>query len=221
MNVLTILRSVEELLYEVMSWLLFYPLTLWMTLRRPLRTMEYSDREQRDKPDKQYLETLSPPLFLVLSILLAHAVEIAFGLQFAGGRSAIGRFVTENDQTLLGFRALVFSLPGLLFAWLSLRLTRKHVDRESLRTPFFAQCYLSGTMAILTSLGTSGIRVASEVATFVGATVVVAVLLWYLRVQSSWLRKQTGLRAIPAAGVAVLTLMVSFAFALGASLLIS
>ena len=41
MNVLTILRSVEELLYEVMSWLLFYPRTLFMTLRHPLRTMRY------------------------------------------------------------------------------------------------------------------------------------------------------------------------------------
>ena len=69
MNVLTILRSVEELLYEVMAWLLFYPLTLWKTLRRPLQTMAY---EQKDKPDKQDLETLSPPLFLVLSILLVH-----------------------------------------------------------------------------------------------------------------------------------------------------
>ena len=39
MNVLTILRSVEELLYEVMSWLLFYPRTLWTTLTRPLATM--------------------------------------------------------------------------------------------------------------------------------------------------------------------------------------
>ncbi|HUH09643.1 MAG TPA: hypothetical protein VLZ73_03745, partial [Brevundimonas sp.] len=69
MNVLTILRSVEELLYEVISWLLFYPRTLWMTVTRPLRTMRYSDSEQRDRPEQQYLETLSPPLFLVLSIL--------------------------------------------------------------------------------------------------------------------------------------------------------
>lgn len=63
MNVLTILRSVEELLYKVISWLLFYPLTFWRTLTRPMGTMRYSDAEQRDKAEKQYLETLSPPLF--------------------------------------------------------------------------------------------------------------------------------------------------------------
>lgn len=221
MNVLTILRSVEELLYEVMSWLLFYPLTLWMTLRRPLRTMAYSDSEQRDKPEKQYLETLSPPLFLVLSILLAHAVELAFGLQQVEGGSAIGRFVTGNDQVLLGFRALVFGLPGLIFAWLALRLTGKHVDRESLRTPFFAQCYLSGTTAILISLGSSGVRYPDETATIVGMTVILAATLWYVRVQAVWLQKETGLKLWPALGLTLLTFVASITLAIAALLLMS
>lgn len=33
------LKSVEELLYELVFWLLFYPLTLWKCVRRPIRTM--------------------------------------------------------------------------------------------------------------------------------------------------------------------------------------
>jgi hypothetical protein len=201
MNVLTILRSVEELLYEVISWLLFYPLTLWKTLRRPLTTMEYSDREQRDKPEKQYLETLSPPLFLVLSILLAHAVEIGVGLGEGEARSVLGRFLLQNEQMLLGFRALIFSLPGLIFAWLALKLNRKRIDRESLRAPFFAQCYLSGTTAILTSLGSSGIRYPSEAATLAGLFVILAITVWYLTVQWRWLRQETSAGPVLALGL--------------------
>lgn len=201
MNVLTILRSVEELLYEVISWLLFYPLTLWKTLCRPLTTMEYSDREQRDKPEKQYLETLSPPLFLVLSILLAHAVEIGVGLGDGEASSVLGRFLLQNEQTLLGFRALIFSLPGLIFAWLALKLNRKRVDRESLRAPFFAQCYLSGTTAILTSLGSSGIRYPSEAATLAGLFVILAITAWYLAVQWRWLRQETPAGTVQALGL--------------------
>lgn len=201
MNVLTILRSVEELLYEVISWLLFYPLTLWKTLRRPLTTMEYSDREQRDKPEKQYLETLSPPLFLVLSILLAHAVEIGVGLGDGEARSVLGRFLLQNEQMLLGFRALIFSLPGLIFAWMALKLNRKRIDRESLRAPFFAQCYLSGTTAILTSLGSSGIRYPSEAATVAGLFVILAITVWYLTVQWRWLRQETSAGAVLALGL--------------------
>ena len=219
MNVLTILRSVEELLYEVISWLLFYPLTLWKTLCRPLTTMEYSDREQRDKPEKQYLETLSPPLFLVLSILLAHAVEIGVGLGDGEASSVLGRFLLQNEQTLLGFRALIFSLPGLIFAWLALKLNRKRVDRESLRAPFFAQCYLSGTTAILTSLGSSGIRYPSEAATLAGLFVILAITAWYLAVQWRWLRQETPAGTVQALGLTCLAFAGSMAIVTAVGLL--
>lgn len=221
MNVLTILRSVEELLYEVISWLLFYPLTLWRTLIHPLGIMDYSDREQHDKTDKQYLETLSPPLFLVLSILFAHAAELAFGLKLEDGHSTIGRLITQNEQTLLGFRALMFSLPGLVFAWLSLRLKGKRIDRESLRTPFFAQCYLSGTTAILVSLGTSGIRYPSEIATLIGAAVIVGATLWYLTVQWKWLQRETGARRAQSLGLTLIAFLGAMGLVGVAGMLIS
>ncbi|MFS0709942.1 hypothetical protein [Brevundimonas phoenicis] len=193
MNVLTLLRSVEELLYEVMSWLLFYPITFWRTLSRPLETMRYSDAEQRDKAERQYLETLSPPLFLVLSILLAHGLELALGFQIAQGNNALGRLVSGNDQALLGFRALIFSLPALLFACLALRLQKRRIDRDSLRAPFFAQCYLSGATAIIVSLGFSGARLPGENTTIVGDVFVALATVWYLWVQWRWIKQETAL----------------------------
>ncbi len=198
MNVLTILRSVEELLYEVMSWLLFYPRTLAATLRHPLKTMRYSDQEQRDKPEKQYLETLSPPLFLVLSILLAHGIELAFGFRTESGGSGLGRFVVGNDQNLLAFRALMFSLHPLLFAWVGLKLSGKKIDRDTLRAPFFAQCYLSGATSILVSLASLGVRDPREWTTLLGVGVVIAASVWYVGVQRLWLMRVEGLTPLRA-----------------------
>lgn len=43
-----ILRSIEELLYEVMTWLIFYPRTMWQVIRHPGRMIDYSDHEQTD-----------------------------------------------------------------------------------------------------------------------------------------------------------------------------
>lgn len=192
MNAMKILQSVEELLYEVMSWLLFYPRTLWMTLIHPLRTMKYSDAEQRDKPEKQYLETLSPPLFLVLSILLAHGIELAFGFRIEQDRTEISRLVTTNDQNLLVFRALMFSLHPLLFAWVFLKLSRRKVDRDSLRPPFFAQCYLSGATSILVSVAALGVRDPREWTTLLGAAVVLAATVWYVSIQRLWLMHVDG-----------------------------
>ena len=77
MNFFNLLQSLDELLYEVMSWLVFYPITMWRTLVRPLKMMDYSDVEQGDASDQQYTDTLSPPLFLLLSLILVNAAEIA------------------------------------------------------------------------------------------------------------------------------------------------
>lgn len=191
MNAMKILQSVEELLYEVMSWLLFYPRTLAMTLRHPLRTMHYSDAEQRDKPEKQYLETLSPPLFLVLSILLAHGLELLFGVPVTDEPNPVSRFITANEQNLLAFRALMFSLHPLVFAWAFLKLSGHKVDRDSLRTPFFAQCYLAGATSILVSVGTLGVNDPLVWTTLAGMAIVVAITVWYIAIQ------RLGLMAIP------------------------
>ncbi|MEG1452921.1 hypothetical protein [Brevundimonas sp.] len=215
MNVLTILRSVEELLYEVISWLLFYPRTLWMTLTCPLETMYYSDQEQRDKPEKQYLETLSPPLFLVLSILLAHSLELALGFKVEHGTSEIGRLVTENEQGLLAFRALLFSLYAVIYAALALRLTGKRLDRESLRTPFFAQCYLSGAYAILISIGSTCIRYPNAWGVGSGSLIILLTTVWYIAVEIAWFRREC------AGHPFVATLTALGGFALGAAISLS
>lgn len=221
MNALTLLRSVEELLYEVVSWLVFYPKTLWMTLSRPLRTLAYSDREQHDKPDQQYLDTLSPPLFLVLSILLAHGIELAAGLHLNQSHSELGRMITSNDQTLLSVRALMFSLYTVAYAVLFLLLGRKRIDRETVRPPFFAQCFLSGALAILTSIGTTGIRYPGEVATLAGVGLILATVAWYLWVQTRWLARIEGIGGAVAFGWSVAAFAASTGAVIGMGLLIA
>ena len=215
MNPLMLLRSVEELLFEVVSWLVFYPKTLWMTLSRPLRTLAYSDREQRDKPDQQYLDTLSPPLFLVLSLLLAHGIELAAGLNLDQSRTEIGRMVTSNDQTLLSVRALMFSLYTVAYAVLFLVLSHKRIDRETVRPPFFAQCFLSGALAILTSAGTTGVRYPSEAATLAGSVLILATVTWYLWVQTRWLARIEGVGVAAAFGWSVLAFVASTGAVIG------
>lgn len=193
MDVLKILRSVEELLYEVMSWLIFYPRTLWLTLTRPLKTMRYSDQEQASESESRYAETLSPPLFLVLSILLAHGIEIVAHFKMPVARDGLGEMVTSSDQNLLVFRAVMFSLHPLMFAAAWLWLGGRRLDREKLRAPFFAQCYLAGATSILVSVGTAGVRYPSDVATAVGVVLIVVTTAWYLSVQRRWFMRIEGM----------------------------
>ena len=70
MNFMQLITSLDELLYEVMSWLIFFPVTLWRALRRPVEMMVYADTELSDAEDQQYIDTLNPPMLLP-SLLLA------------------------------------------------------------------------------------------------------------------------------------------------------
>ena len=43
MDFMRILQSLEEFLYEVMSWLVFYPRALWRTIGHPVAVAVYAD----------------------------------------------------------------------------------------------------------------------------------------------------------------------------------
>ena len=48
MDFFKLLRSLDELLFEILTWIIYYPRTLWMVVRRPLRMIDYSNHEQVD-----------------------------------------------------------------------------------------------------------------------------------------------------------------------------
>ena len=81
MDFIRIIRSLEELLYDVTTWLAFYPRTVWRIVATPGRMMRNSDAGQADAPDRQYTDTLSPPLFLMLTILFGHGIGLALGIE--------------------------------------------------------------------------------------------------------------------------------------------
>ncbi|QHL90464.1 hypothetical protein GVO57_05975 [Sphingomonas changnyeongensis] len=84
MDFMKLLKSFEELLYEVMVMLVFYPRTLYLTLRHPQRMMDYADTELGDVLSEQYDDTLSPPLFLMICLALSHVIGRAVARGDAG-----------------------------------------------------------------------------------------------------------------------------------------
>lgn len=220
MDFVKILRSFEEFLYEVLTWLLFYPRTLWRVLVRPLAMMEYSDREQHDPIEQKYTDALSPPLFLMLSILLAHMLELMVhqNVNFREGF----RSVFQTDQTFLLLRCVVFGLYPLMFATALLRQTGAVLDRETLRAPFFAQCYVTAPFALTLSIASLGARMKDPLLTTGSSVLGGVAIAWLLVVQTLWFRKRLGIGAIRAFVTAAVlwTAMALLISALGAALII-
>jgi hypothetical protein len=182
-----IIRSIENLLYEIMTWLVFYPRTLWQTIRHPLRMSEYSELEQSDAPEEQYTDMLSPPLFLLLSILITHGLELGFGAAESPPKGAIGRILYGSEETLLLTRAVVFSIYPLTYAVALVARSNRPLDRTTLRAPFYSQCYVAGLFALLISAAGLLAKTARYEVQIAGGVLLAAALVWYITVQSMWL----------------------------------
>jgi hypothetical protein len=187
---LRIVRSLEDLLYEVIAWLVFYPRTLGRILLRPSEMLRYSDTELTDTPDDQYVDTLSPPLFLMLTVLIAHGVELALGTSTATPKGTIGRMLLSSEQNLLLMRSLLFSIYALVGATTLLRLRRVPLDRKTMRGPFYAQCYLIAPFAL--GLYGAGImeRMPGVPIKVLGVILALVSIVWYLSVQTQWFKRQ-------------------------------
>lgn len=188
MDFIRILRSLEEFLYEVMTWLVFYPRTLLRSAIRPLETLEYSRTELHKPEEEQYGETLSPPLFLMLSLVISHLIELGLHLHpFASiGHKAEKLF--GSDQNLVILRSLMFAAYPLMFALQQVKEAKQPLTRKTLRGPFFGECYPASVFCLL--VGISGtIAQAWPERAWIGAGVVVLTSAWYVGLQTAWTKR--------------------------------
>jgi hypothetical protein len=205
MGFLSLLRSIEDLLYELMTWLLFYPRTLWQVIRHPVRMAAYSDTEQKDTPEEQYTDTLSPPLFLVLSILIAHAIELSLHTRIGAPREGFAKSLLSSQENLLFLRCILFSIYPLTFASTLVMRSEHDLDRNTLRGPFFSQCYLAGLFALLLSVGTILAQLQDQRLLVAAMGVTLLGLVWYITVQAIWFRDHLALSRGRSASIAIVT----------------
>ncbi|WP_415643109.1 hypothetical protein [Sphingomonas antarctica] len=185
-----LLKSLDDLLYEVMSWLIFWPLTLWRAVRHPLAMMRYADDELNDAPEDQYQAALSPPLFLLLSLVIAHILEIALvgDSPLLASRVGLSGFIS-NDTDLLAARMAMFSVFPLLMAVRALRSMNRPVTRDTLRQPFYAQCYAATPMALWASVAGTLLRMNVVGLQIAGVASFLVSIIWFVSVETAWFRR--------------------------------
>jgi hypothetical protein len=215
------LNSLDELLYEVMSWLVFWPVTLWRTLRHPLGMMDYADRQLMLPEDKQYGDAVSPPLFLALCLLLAHGVSIALGQddRLIRDQHGLSAMITDQTSALL-VRIVIFAAFPLLMAVRLIRLKRMRLDRETMRQPFYAQCYLAAVFALGLTLVAALSQLPGHAAHVAAALLLLATLLGYWAVEARWFAASAAIGLLRAAWSALAVLLQGFALLLFVGLLL-
>jgi len=186
MDFLKLIQSLDELLYEIMSWLIFYPVTLWRALTKPLKMMDYADTELGDPAERQYSDTLSPPLFLLLTVAFTHAIELSLvgQDQLVTSKTGLSAFISD-DSSLILVRVAFFSIFPLIMAARMVRARHVKLDRGPLKPPFYSQCYVTAPFAMM--LSGSSILLRMDVALGVaGLLLFVFALLWFGTLQILW-----------------------------------
>ena len=209
MDLLKWIKSLDDLLFELMSWLVFWPLTLLRTLLGPLKMMRYADAQLSLPADEQYSEALSPPVFLLVTLLVSHLASVALGQPDAilESQHGLGTLISDDTEAL-GVRLAMFSVFPMIFSLFLLVARRSQVNRNSLRLPFYAQCYPAAAFAAALGVaaelqllgigppGTSGLAILSAA-------------VWLTVVEAIWMRKQHGMGRFAAIALAILGLFLA------------
>lgn len=185
MDFMKLLKSLEELLYEVMVMLVFYPKTLWLTFRYPQRMMDYADTELGDVQTEQYNDTLSPPLFLMICLAISQGIEVVS--KGDAGTATLPAFL-QSTENLLAFRVFVFSLFPLAMALRLLAGMNAPLDRETLRAPFYSQCFVTAPFAMLLGVSLSMRNFDVEYIDEAASLLLALSLGWYIRQQAHWFK---------------------------------
>lgn len=212
------LKSLDDLLYEVMTWLVFYPVTFWKTLRRPRRMMDYARAELSDPDEEQYTDTLSPPLFLLITLLLAHGVELSVIGQSPVVADADGLAGLVGDHTsLLLMRLVILSLFPLTMAVQLVRKLKIGLDRASLKAPFYSQCYAASPFVLTLSLAATFSLSHYSWGEYAALGLGVAAFLWYGILQILWFARHLAVGLPRAFWTATEAMVASIVFGITAS----
>lgn len=195
MDIFKLSKSLDELIFDVMMWAIFYPYTLVRVLFWPGKMIDYVADELKKDPEKEELfdRGLSPPLFLFLSIVIAWMISPdVSGLMKAQSTTAIGKAINESSMTMLTYRLALFcTFPfagALIYEW----RTPGGISRKSFRLPFFQQAYLCGPLAIVMSVATVVAAKIEETDVSTALYTALALLLiftWYFWSQTVFFRR--------------------------------
>lgn len=138
MDFLKLIQSLQDLIYEVVVWVLLLPKTVIRAIFRPAWMVKYVNQEWDKKPEEQFDEYMPPALFFLAmavlpSALFTWAQDMNFDLLTSLGQLTEGNLITSALTTLISILIYLVWIE-----WL-----HKHpLKRSGLKRLFMIQCYL-------------------------------------------------------------------------------
>lgn len=194
MDFYKLIKSLDALVFEVLSWLYFYPRTLLRTLLKPFALMADTRKLMDEDDEPAWGDRIGPPLFLALTLVVIHFIEAAMGIDAAQEfKNPAIKELMSDDTNLLAMRVILFGVLPLLAAVRELKVRGIEPRRNDIEAPFYAQCYAAAGYAVLVNGAfflSRHFAPTDEVAsafTLLGGLVIA--ILWIGWVESRWFHR--------------------------------
>src|SRR4051812_22597915 len=170
-----------------MSWLVFYPRTMWRSIRHPLRLMERTEDELKLAPAEQFRDVVSPPIFLLLTVVAANGIEVAVvgNNRLIDEGIGLATMITDNTSLIL-FRLVAFATLPVISGVFALAAMRRPVDRETLQPVFYGQCFVTTPVVLLFSTAATITRLPQPDANIPATLLFITAALFYIAVEACW-----------------------------------
>ena len=193
MDFIRIIRSLEELLYDVTTWLAFYPRTMWRIVARP-DDAPFGYRAGR-RPRQAVHGHAEPAAVPDADNPDREGIGLPLGIEKTEPATTIAKTLLESERNRLNVGSLLFSLFALMGATTAVARRGLTLDRSTLRGPFYSRCYLTApfplVIAVASSLPTLPARESGPAA----AAVALAGAVWCLCVETMWFGLELSLAA--------------------------
>lgn len=144
MDFMKLFQSLENAVYEIVTWAIFLPKTLFFTVFKPARMMEYVNEEWK-KEEKERFDDFLSPVILWLLVVVIPMLTVPFlnplsdlAAMFQMGSVDISAIKAEQQALFITLYALLVPVASLV--WLEWR-NNVPLRKSNLKRNFYQQCY--------------------------------------------------------------------------------
>jgi hypothetical protein len=142
--------------------------------------LRYSNRELLEAGEEQYTDTFNPPIFLLLTLLIAYLLGKVIQPQMK-----LASLLSKDTDVLL-FRGVVFSIFPVLMSVDLLKHQGKRIDRVALRPLFYGQCFIAAPFALVISIALLLVEFQRVPQMIAGLLIFLLAVCWYVAVEVVW-----------------------------------
>jgi hypothetical protein len=173
MDLVKMLRSLEDAVYEIIAWVMLLPKTFLRVATRPDWVPGYVNDEFKKESAERFDDYLSPVIFWVL---VAVVPVVLLAPDEVSARSEFMAAIEESNLLEAALIALV--TPMVYMIWMEW-LNKRPIKRSTLKRQFYIQCYLVSPVQAAYTLLVRFVAPSSAF-TFLSAAIVGLVIFYQL-----------------------------------------